>query len=1201
METGPNGERLDDLLLCWEELREGGRDVSPEQLCADCPELAGALAERVKVLLAMESPLETKTASPESTGPNGAAEPGARRVASCTARFSDLRFHAAGGLGEVFIGLGEDLNREVALKFIKRSRYCDDDDLQRFLREAEVTGRLEHPGVVPVYGLGTDEAGRPCYVMRFVQGETLGHVVAELHQPAHAGTGADRELELRTLLRRFISVCNTVAYAHGRGVLHRDLTPRNIMLGRYDETLVIDWGLARPIGGAESVARDQLVPISSGAGAAAPTAGIIGTPSYMSPEQAEGRHEAIGPASDIYGLGAILYQILTGRAPVTGASVTEILEQVRRGAFPRPCAVNPRVPRALEAVCLKAMALRPEDRYAKAESLALDIERWLGDEPTSAYSEPLTARTWRWMRKHRTAAWAAAVLVITAAIASLVGTVMVDRQKRRAEQNAALARSNFRLARDAVDQMLTRVGEERLAAVPQMEETRRALLEEALAFYERFLRQEGNDPDLRRELARARNRAGVIRKSLGRYEGSEEAFRGVFRLLDRALNQTPADLSLVASAHNNLALLLSDLGRYQEAEREYGSALEMHGRLADRFPAEEVHRKNVEDCRNNLGNLLRRVGRRDEAEALFRRVLDARAARERGPAALSATDRLKLASSHFGLGLFLLDAHRGEEAEREFLEARRVVAPLVAMRGAEPDHRELHVSVEVAIADAHEATGQYAAADRQFRDALQMRRTLAADFPAVPQYRSQVVGTAINRAVALEWRDRYEDALQLLRDTLPEAEALAAQAPSVPSYLALLGTLQNNLGNTLRRVGRRDEANPLLAAARQTREALVHQHPHVATYQYELATTYSNLSFVAQDRGQFGAAEAWVAKAVPLFERLAETTRALPEYQEGLAGCYTRLAIIRSNAGRPADAEGSLRRALLIFDRLVAERPSAPAYRRGRIESRIHLAERLRELRRLSEAEAAYRETLTDFEALGSEAAADPAFRNLQTYALNNLGVLYSELGRWNEAERVHRRVIEIRERLVAEFPGRANYLAVLAASYGNLGHTLSGRGALSEARRILIEQAIPKQKESLQLSPGNADSLRYLANDLVNLAGIQLRLGDHLGARATAEELAQDTGRHGAAVYDAACIITRCAQFARDDQALTEIERARRSRAQFDRAMELLRVAVKAGWNNAAWTERDPDLVPLHGRDDFRRLVASMFDRPFPADPFAN
>jgi serine/threonine-protein kinase len=274
------------------------------------------------------------------------------------ARFRVLRPHARGGLGEVFVARDTELNRDVALKEIQ-DRYADDPRCRaRFLLEAEITGGLEHPGIVPVYGLGVAADGRPYYAMRFIKGDSLKDAIARFHKdPSARGDAGARMLELKKLLRRFLDVCNAVAYAHSRGVLHRDLKPGNIMVGQYGETLVVDWGLAKVVGRSDATAPEAtLRPPSAGGSSETLPGSAVGTPAFMCPEQAEGRLDLLGPASDVYSLGATLYCLLTGRAPVEEPDAGVVLERVRRGEIPRPRQVQPGLPRPLEAICRKAMA-----------------------------------------------------------------------------------------------------------------------------------------------------------------------------------------------------------------------------------------------------------------------------------------------------------------------------------------------------------------------------------------------------------------------------------------------------------------------------------------------------------------------------------------------------------------------------------------------------------------------------------------------------------------------------------------------------------------------------------------------------------------------------------------------------------------------------------------------------------------------------
>jgi serine/threonine-protein kinase len=429
---------------------------------------------------------------------------------SAGSRFHILRPHARGGLGEVFVARDTELGREVALKEIQHDKSDDPDARARFTREAEITGGLEHPGIVPVYGLGCYPDGRPFYAMRFIRGKSLKEAIKAYHgdasperqrrefepdAPAREADGSERaegggqkeeadpnpkrergtpsrqrgpksatekNLELRRLLQRFIDVCEAIDYAHSRGVLHRDLKPGNIMLGRYGETLVVDWGLAKPLGetpprpanpqaetGTESVTtipEGPLQPSSRDSSDPTMLGAALGTPAYMSPEQAQGRIDLLGPASDVFCLGATLYHLLTGRAPYKGDNLLEVQIACQSGEFPRPRSLKPEIPRALEAICLKAMAVKPEQRYATAKELANDVERFLADEPVTVLRETVLARVRRWMRKH--SAWTASItvglslLTLTAILAAILGWYEIEFidaqwQEARTQRNEA--------------------------------------------------------------------------------------------------------------------------------------------------------------------------------------------------------------------------------------------------------------------------------------------------------------------------------------------------------------------------------------------------------------------------------------------------------------------------------------------------------------------------------------------------------------------------------------------------------------------------------------------------------------------------------------------------------------------------------------------------------------------------------------------
>jgi eukaryotic-like serine/threonine-protein kinase len=565
-------------------------------------------------------------------------------------RFRVLRPHAKGGLGAVFVALDHELNREVALKQIDEHHADDPVSRSRFLLEAEITGGLEHPGIVPVYGLGAYGDGRPFYSMRFIRGDSLKDAIAAFHAPggpvpppvidsgsptgdvSRSGSAAtagpsSRDLALRKLLRRFLDVCDAIEYAHSRGVLHRDLKPGNVILGKHGETLVVDWGLAKVVGRVESrqdTEERPLCPRSANDSAPTVPGSALGTPAYMSPEQAAGDLDRVGPRSDVYSLGATLYCLLTGKAPFEGEDAGSILNGVRAGRLRPPRALDPSLDRALESICLKAMALRREDRYGSARALADDIERWMADEPVAAWREPRALRLGRWTRRHRSLVTGAAGLLIAATIGLAIGAVLLERANARSERRRQEAELHYALARDAVDRFFIRVSDDRLLNEPRMEPLRKELLEMARDFYQKLVDQRGGDPDSLAELGRVYYRLYTMLSELGSLPEAVNAAEKARSIFSRLVRDHPE----VEYHWRGLFQSLRDLGGYYQesvqAEQSLRSALDILEELEAKKPRMGFQPIEEFDCawallERDLGGLLYRTGRPEQAEAFLSR------------------------------------------------------------------------------------------------------------------------------------------------------------------------------------------------------------------------------------------------------------------------------------------------------------------------------------------------------------------------------------------------------------------------------------------------------------------------------------------------------------------------------------------------------------------------------------------------------
>lgn len=451
-----------------------------EEFCSRFP----AMAERENLVQDLR---QIARVIAQETGPSAAL--GARM-----GRYLLCGEHARGGFGLVWRAEDEALGREVALKQLNAQLLEHAGYRQRFLAEARIAAQLQHPGIVPVYDIGDPPNGEPYYTMKLVRGETLSAAISRFHdQPRPAGEQAVEQLRL---LNAFLSVTRALAYAHSRQVIHRDLKPDNILLGAFGETVLLDWGLAKVLGGTQPAVGP--VPAAGGKLPAEATqvGTIMGTPAYMPPEQASGRVDEVDMRSDVYALGAILYQLLTGRPPFLGNNTAEVLRQVLHDTPPRPRSLGPEIPRSLEAICLRALAKVPDQRYAEVGLLARDLEGYLADEPVTAYREHWRDRLPRWARRHRTIVATVGVALLLLAAGAVTGLFVWQEGKHDRENRERIA--ELKRQEDLQQLRLGVETDEKIA----LEELRASHFEQAERLLARVASRARNEPELASNLAR---------------------------------------------------------------------------------------------------------------------------------------------------------------------------------------------------------------------------------------------------------------------------------------------------------------------------------------------------------------------------------------------------------------------------------------------------------------------------------------------------------------------------------------------------------------------------------------------------------------------------------------------------------------------------------------------------------------------------
>jgi serine/threonine-protein kinase len=742
---------------------------------------------------------------------NGPAQPETVAYQPRTrSRFVLTQLHAQGGIGQVWLAHDADLGRDVALKELRPERANDPAMAARFLEEAQITGQLEHPGIVPVYELVKASEGKPpFYTMRFVRGRTLSEAIKSYHQKRAAGKASS--LDLRELLTAFLAICNAVAYAHARGIVHRDLKGGNVVLGDFGEVMVLDWGLAK----ARNQAEGSILPVMVEAGAERGETmygQVLGTPAYMAPEQAEGRLQQVGPRSDVYSLGAILYEILTGTPPFAGDDTQDILRQVIHEAPARPRARLASTPAALEAVCLKALSKRPEQRYGSVTTLADEVRHWQADEPVSAYRDPVPTRLTRWGRRHRSLAAAVAALMVATVAGLTLGTYVlgqanrqIEREREEARRQRDLAQANFHTARLAVDDYFTKVSQNKLmqSPLPGLQPLRKELLQLALTYYQAFLAEHRDDPELRRDLGTAYLQAASIVAEIESVPKAVEMDEQGLSVLSQ-LNQTGADevdtQQRIGNGRIQLADHLARIGRDREASANLDKGVALCKQVADDHP--------------------------EDNEAAYNLCLAFNTA-----------------------GAFYSSRLRSTEALGAYEKAARILEGLNEQSQQSERLRTLSlIYVNIAIVYVHNI-GPSIKAIPVLDKALAIQKQFADKGLGDPE--NQRILSLIYYNLGLAWANngRPADAARYFTDMVTLSEKIVRENPTVASYQAALAEHYRIVGRFHRRWGRQKEALKALQAAVEIMDKLVSEHKSNTEYQKTLGLALNSLGILYKETG----------------------------------------------------------------------------------------------------------------------------------------------------------------------------------------------------------------------------------------------------------------------------------------------------------------------------------------------------------------
>ena len=783
---------------------------------------------------------------------------------------------ARGGMGAVLKGRDTDLGRDLAVKVLLESHRHDPALIRRFIEEAQIGGQLQHPGIVPVYELGCFTDQRPFFTMKLIKGQTLAAMLQARSTP-----GWDRA----RFLSIFESVCQTMAYAHARGVVHRDLKPSNVMVGSFGEVQVMDWGLAKVLRSGGAADERSLSPegessvktARSGSDQDASRAGsVLGTPAYMPPEQARGDIGAVNERADVFALGAILCEILTGHPPYVGDIYVQVHGMAVEGnlapAFERLISSDADsdlidlAQRCLAPVASDRPHAAGEVSRAMTSYLASVQERLHAAEIDRAQAE---ARTVEERKRRRIQIWMAAAIVL----ALLGGMAGVATQWSRAEANLRKSEARLKLANEAIERFYTGASEDVLLKEPQLKSLREKLLNSALQFYKKLqasLEAESGE-FAGAELASAYERVGETTAQIGTQEGALAAFGQA-----RAIRQRLADLQpgsepvqeALATVLEKESDCLSEVGKTAEALQTLEQARTIRQRLADDHPGVVRHQLNVARTDGNLGNLLGyRMNRKPDAQESLKRSISAYdALMNRGHAEL---DTLRGLGEVLGIqGKITQEMGNMAGALEDIEKAVTIYEEVVRQDPVDLSSREKLGRLLMNRGYYASNLNQLQESGRSLQGAVEIFKQLTLDQPNASLYQFHLGRARQSLAWWLQRSNRKSDAMNEFHEALQLFDRVAQDHPGVTEYVSNQCMCLTNIGDLLRSQGHLDEALEILRRAQAISDRLIRQNPEVDHLQTKWVDLQITVASLLSQMGRQAEAEKSYERALADAERL---------------------------------------------------------------------------------------------------------------------------------------------------------------------------------------------------------------------------------------------------------------------------------------------------------------------------------------------